>query len=72
MASSATLPDRINVQANEPVNEVRNLQQELSVQLTSNRGKAYGIAARIANPELIRQEQGAFEQAMVLKHTQAL
>ncbi len=44
------------------------IQQGLPFQVTANRGKAFGIAARIAKPELIDQEQGAFERAMVAKH----
>lgn len=30
-------------------------------------GKAYGIAAELANPALIGQEKGAFAKAMALK-----
>lgn len=71
MTSDTPLPVHNNVQANEPVNEVRDMQPDLSVQLAAKRGKAHAIAARIANPALIAQEQDAFEQAMVLKHTQA-
>lgn len=44
------------------------IQQGMPFQLSSNRGKAFGIAARVARPELIEQEQGAFERAMVAKH----
>lgn len=34
----------------------------------SRPGKAYGIAAKYANPALIDQEEGAFARAMVQKH----
>lgn len=71
MAPDATLPERINIQANEPINELRDIQPDLSAQLAAKRGKAHAIAAQIANPVLIFQEQNAFEQAMVLKHNQA-
>lgn len=44
------------------------IQQGMPFQITVNKGKAMGIAARVAKPELIEQERGVFERAMVQKH----
>ena len=35
---------------------------------TENRGQSFGALSSYANPDLINQEQGAFEKAMVKKH----
>ncbi len=44
------------------------LEQGMPFQVTANRGKSFGIAKRVARPELMQQEQGAFERTMVAKH----
>ena len=43
-------------------------QNGMPFQVTANRGRAFGIAVKRANPSLIPMEEGAFVQAMVQKH----
>lgn len=43
-------------------------EQGLPFKPTVNRGKAFGIASKQANPNLISKEEGAFERAMVNKY----
>lgn len=43
-------------------------QNGMPFQVSANRGKAFGIAAKRANPSLIPSEEGAFAKAMVKKH----
>ena len=43
-------------------------EQGLPFKPTVNSGKAFGIASRVANPDLITEEDGAFAKAMVMKH----
>ena len=44
------------------------LENGMPFTVTASRGKAYGIAAKRANPALIQQEKNAFEKAMRQKH----
>lgn len=44
------------------------LEQGMPFTPTVSSSKAFGIAAKRANPELIPREKGAFAQAMVHKH----
>ena len=44
------------------------IENGMPFQVNANKGKAYGIAAKRANPALMAQEEGAFVRAMVKKH----
>lgn len=44
------------------------IQQGMPFQVTKNHGRAFGIASKVAKPDLIDREEGAFACAMVAKH----
>ncbi len=44
------------------------LEQGMPFKPTISSGKAFGIASKRANPELMQHEQGAFARAMEQKH----
>lgn len=44
------------------------VEQGMPFKPTTSSGKAFGIASKRANPDLITSEEGAFARAMVEKH----